>query len=51
MKAGCKFNEHRVQARLEDAQFLLDLGEPLDRVAKRLGVSVQTLEKQLERSR
>lgn len=41
--------DHRSGQDLENARFLLDNGEHISRVAKRLGLSVNTLQKKLER--
>lgn len=41
---------HLSEAAVEDARFMLDNGEHIDRVAKRLGMSVDAVEKMLHRS-
>ena len=43
------FDAHRLEASVEDARFLLSLGEPIERVARRLGLPVGTLERRIER--
>lgn len=47
--AGRDFESHQRDQRVEDARFLLDRGEHITRVAKRLGVNVDALEKLMER--
>ena len=42
---------HRNQQRCEDALFMLGNGEHPDRVAARLGITRDTLDKMLERTR
>jgi hypothetical protein len=49
MKQGNHWDDHLLDARRENARFLLEMGEPLDRIAKRLGVTLDSLEKLLER--
>jgi hypothetical protein len=40
---------HRTTNLLEDARFLLECGEHIDRVAQRLGIKRDALEKLMER--
>lgn len=43
------FATHLIEARVEDARFMLDNGDPIERVALRLDVEVGTLIRTLER--
>lgn len=45
------WDSHVHEARIEDARFLLDEGEPIDLVAKRLGMTVKALERALARDK
>jgi hypothetical protein len=40
---------HRIQASIEDALFLMDNGCCIEEAARRVGCSVNTLEKRMER--
>ena len=44
-------DEHLHAARLEDARYMLDHGETMERTAQRLGITVDALEKILSRHR
>lgn len=43
--------EHLIQARIEDAEFLLAAGFHITQVARRLGVDLDCLEKCMERDK
>lgn len=50
-KPDTQMTEHVFERRLENARWLLSLGEHPDRVARRLGMSASGLRKMIERSR
>lgn len=46
-----KYDEHHMEAFLENARFLREAGVSKEQIAARLGVNVETLEKRTDRNK